>query len=200
MAAICTLNPEDDSSPALVEDLMKRYGIRGVRSLPASDGRIDHPGVRSLWRGCADNNITVNVFIKYDKAQELSHLLEEFTEVSCVIDHCLIPGSGQAREKALAAMLRLAQYPNTFAKVTFLPLASTDQYPYLDLHEACRKIIKAYTPSRCVWGSNFPCELWSPRSTYRQNLDLFTSVLGLGTEAQADIFWNTPSRLWFDGS
>lgn len=199
IAAICTLNPEDDSSPALVKDLMKRYGIRGIRSLPASDGRIDHPGVRKLWRGCADSNITINVFIKYDKARELSNLLEEFTEVRCVIDHCLIPGSGPAWEEALATMLQLAQFQNAFAKVSFLPMASEDQYPYCDLHEACRKIIRAYTPRRCVWGSDFPCELWSPRSTYRQNLELFTSVLNLEAGAQEDILWNTPSRLWFDG-
>ena len=27
------------------------------------------------------------------------------------------------------------------------------------MHEPCRKIIAAYTPDRCVWGSDFPCEL-----------------------------------------
>lgn len=199
IAAICTLNPEDDCSPALVRNLMKQYGIRGIRSLPASNGRIDHPGVRNLWRGCADNDITINVFIKYDKAQELSHLLDEFPEVRCVIDHCLVPVPGPSQGEVLAAMLRLAQYPNTFAKVSFLPLGGVGEYPYSDLHEVCRKIIEVYTPSRCVWGSNFPCELWSPRSTYRQNLHLFTSILSLDTKAQEEIFWNTPSRLWFEG-
>ena len=96
-------------------------------------------------------------------------------------------------------MLGLAQYPNTFAKLSFLPLGSAEDYPYSDLHDPCRRIIAAYTPSRCVWGSNFPCELWTPRSTYRQNLELFTSELGLDTQAQEEIFWNTPWRLWFEG-
>lgn len=197
-AAICTLNPEDDSSPYLVARLMKQYGIRGIRSLPASDGRIDHPAVRTLWRACTDNDITINVFIKQDRAHELARLLDNFSEVRCVIDHCLLLASGPTAEVTLNAMLRLAQYPSTFAKLSFLPLGSTEDYPYSDMHEPCRRLIAAYSPSRCVWGSNFPCELWTPRSTYQKSLELFTSKLGLDTQAQEDIFWNTPCKLWFN--
>lgn len=198
-AAICTLNPDDRSSPALVARLMKQYGIRGIRSLPASDGRIDHPGVRDLWRACTDSDITVNVFIKRDRAHELTCLLDDFPGVRCVIDHCLLLAAEPAVEETLTAMLGLAQYPNAFAKLSSLSSGDTADYPYSRLHQPYRRIIDAYTPSRCVWGSNFPCELWTPRSTYRQNLELFTLELGLGAQAQEEIFWNTPSRLWFEG-
>jgi predicted TIM-barrel fold metal-dependent hydrolase len=198
-AAICTLNPDDRSSPALVARLKELYGIRGLRSLPASDGRIDHPGVRELWRACADNDITINVCIKRDRAHELAYLLEDFPGVRCVIDHCLLLAADPSVEETLAAMLRLAHYPNAFAKLCSLPSGNVEEYPYSRLHEPYRRIIAAYTPSRCVWGSNFPCELWTPRSTYRQNLDMFTSELGLDVQAQEAIFWNTPWRLWFGG-
>lgn len=197
IAGICTLNPEDDSSPATVGHMIRQYGIRGIRSLPASDGHLDYPGVRDLWKACRDHDITINVFVKYDMALELSCLLDDFSEVRCVVDHCLIPASGPAHEKVLAAMLNLAQYPNVFAKLSFLPLGSAKEYPYSDLHTTCRKIIETFTPSRCVWGGSFPCELWSPRSTYAQNLHLFTSILGLDEKAQEEIFWTTPSSLWF---
>jgi predicted TIM-barrel fold metal-dependent hydrolase len=199
IAVICTLNPEDSSSPALVGKMVKQYGIRGIRSIPTSDGHIDHPGVRNLWKACIDNDLTVNVFIKNDKAHELDRLLDEFQGIRCVIDHCLLLAAGQNEKDTLAAMLNLAQYPHTFAKLSFLTMGSAEAYPYSDLHISCRKIISAYTPSRCVWGSNFPCDLWTPRSTYSQNLHLYTSTLGLDTHAQEEIFWNTPSRLWFNG-
>ena len=199
VAAICTLNPEDDSSPALVGRLMKEYGVRGIRSLPASDGRIGHPGVRELWRACADKDITINVSIKRDRAHELAGLLDEFSGVRCAIDHCLLLAADPSVEQTLAAILKLAQYPNTIAKLSSLPSGDAEEYPYSRLHEPYRRIIAAYTPSRCVWGSNFPCELWTPRSTYRQNLELFTSGLGLDAQAQEEIFWNTPWKLWFEG-
>lgn len=198
-AAICTLNPEDHSSPALIPYLTNQYGVRGMRSLPASDGRIDHPGVRDLWRACADNDITINVSIKRDRAHELACLLDDFPGIRCVIDHCLLLATDPSIEETLAAMVSLSRHPNTFAKLSSLPSGDAEKYPYLRLHEAYRRIIAVYTSSRCVWGSNFPCELWTPRSTYRQNLELFASGLGLDTQAQEDIFWNTPSRLWFNG-
>jgi predicted TIM-barrel fold metal-dependent hydrolase len=197
MAAICTLNPEDSTSPASVARLKKHYGIRGIRSLPASDGRIDHPGVKDLWRACAENDITINVFIKRDKAQELAHLLNEFSGVRCVIDHCLLLAAEPDVDATLNALLKLAQYPNTFAKLSTLSFEDRDSYPYFNLHEPLRRIITSYSPSRCVWGSNFPCELWTPRSTYRKNLELFTSELALDSSSQKEIFWNTASRLWF---
>lgn len=199
IAAICTLNPDDVSSPALVGQLVKQYGIRGIRSVPASDGHIDHPGVRNLWKACTDHDLTINVLIKNDNGHELVRLLDKFHGVRCVLDHCFLLAAGPREAATLAAVLALAQYPNTFAKLSFLTLGSALNYPYPDLHASCRKIISAYTPSRCVWGSNFPCELWTPRSTYSQNLHLFTSTLGLEIQAQEEIFWNTPSKLWFEG-
>lgn len=198
IAAICTLNPEDATSPASVARLKKHYRIRGIRSLPASDGRIDHPGVKDLWRACAENDITINVFIKRDKAQELANLLNEFPGVRCVIDHCLHLAAEPDVDATLNALLSLAQFPNTFAKLTSQSFDEKDSYPYRSLHEPLRRIIASYSPSRCVWGSNFPCELWTPRSTYRQNLELFSRELGLSPETQEAIFWNTPSRLWFE--
>lgn len=197
IAVICTLNPEDIMSPASVARLKKQYGIRGIRSFPASNGHIDHPGVKDLWRACADNALTVNVFIKRNRANELAGLLDEFSEVRCVIDHCLLLAAEPNIDETLNAVLMLAQFPNTFAKLSSLLFDDRDTYPYPNLHEPLRRIITAYSPSRCVWGSNFPCELWAPRSTYRKNLELFASELELDTASQKEIFWNTASRLWF---
>jgi L-fuconolactonase len=196
-AAICSLNPDDPDTPALIKHLVKQYGIRGIRSLPASDGRINHLGVRNLWRACAEQGITVNVFIKRDKAPELLPLLREFRDVRCVIDHCLLLSAGIAQQETLDSMLELAIFPNAYAKLSFLPLGSAEEYPYADLHASCSKLINSFSSRRCVWGSNFPCELWTPRSTYRQNLNLFTSELGLDEQTQEDILWNTPNKLWF---
>ena len=198
IVGICALDPEDDSSPASLRNLQKQYGIGGLRSLPASDGRINHPGVRNLWKACADSGITINASVKHEKAHELTVLLDEFASVRCVIDHCLLLTAGPSQGEMLDEVLKLSQYPNTFAKLSFLPMGSAEGYPYTDLHDSCRQIIAAYTPSRCVWGSAFPCELWTPRSTYRQNLHLITEELGLDIHAQEDILWNTPWRLWFE--
>jgi predicted TIM-barrel fold metal-dependent hydrolase len=197
-AGICTLNPEDASSPARVRELAEEFGIRGIRCIPSTDGHIHHAGVRKLWQACAEQSLPVNVFIRHGLTNELERLLDGFPSVDCVIDHCLLLSTGEDEEVILESILALAQYPHAHAKLSFLPMGSKQEYPYADLHEACYRVIDAFTPARCMWGSNFPCELWTPGSTYSQNLQLFTSELGLSPEVQQEILWNTPNRLWFD--
>jgi predicted TIM-barrel fold metal-dependent hydrolase len=96
-------------------------------------------------------------------------------------------------------MLRLAKFTNAHAKLTFLGMGSAEGYPFRDLHEPCRKIIAVYTPDRCVWGSDFPCELWTPKTTYSQNLRVFTDELGLEMAAKEAILGKTARRLYFRG-
>jgi predicted TIM-barrel fold metal-dependent hydrolase len=93
----------------------------------------------------------------------------------------------------------LARHPNLHAKLTFIPTGGGEKYPCRDMHEPCRQVIKAYGPERCVWGSNFPCELWCPKVTYAQHLKIFTHELGLDQKTQEAVLGTTARRLWFAG-
>jgi predicted TIM-barrel fold metal-dependent hydrolase len=199
-AGICSLDPDDAGSYMLLKQYASEDGIRGLRSYAAADGRVDHPGVRELWRACQETNIVVSVMIQSDKADELGRMLEKFDQLPVVIDHCLNLKAGPQKDKILAQMLRLAKFPNAYAKLSFLPTGSLEEYPFRDLHGACHKIIEAYGPGRCVWGSNFPCELWTPKATYAQHLSLFTNELGLKDAAKKAILGQTANHLWFRDS
>lgn len=65
------------------------------------------------------------------------------------------------------------------------------------MHALCLKIVNAFGSERCVWGSDFPCELWTPRVTYAQHLRIFAQDLPLSAEQRAAILGGTASRLWF---
>jgi predicted TIM-barrel fold metal-dependent hydrolase len=65
------------------------------------------------------------------------------------------------------------------------------------MHAPCLKIVEAYGAGRCVWGSDFPCELWTPRVTYTEHLRIFQSVLPLPDQARVQILGETARRLWF---
>ncbi len=199
MAGICALDPDDSKSPQLLKDHFADYGIRGFRSYVASDGRLDHPGVRALWSKAEQLGIAVNVFVTRDKSDDLARMLERFPRLPVVIDHCLIPKPSPELASSVADMTRLAKFANAYAKLSFLPLGSAETYPFRDMHEPCRRIIAAYGPDRCVWGSNFPCDLWTPKSTYAQNLRLFTHEMGLAKRAQQGILGRTAQKLWFKG-
>src|SRR5690348_6133406 len=155
-AAVCSLNPDDSRSPKLLKNYVNYFGVRGMRSYPAADGRVDHPGVRDLWQACQDAEIVVNVFVNRDKSDELSHMLELFPNLPVVIDHCLNLKAGPEMESTLSDLIRLARFANTYAKLSFLPTGSNESYPFRDMHETCHKIIESFGAGRCVWGSNFP--------------------------------------------
>lgn len=197
MAGVVALDPDDANGPGILKGYVTSFGVRGLRSFAASGGHLDHPGVQALWRRAEELGVTVNASVNRDKQDELAKMLEKFPRLPVVIDHCLIPKPTSELSNALADMIRLAKFSNAYAKVTFLAMASTEEYPFRDMHEPAKSIIAAFGPERCVWGSNFPCELWTPRANYAQNLRLFTDELGLADAAKECILGRTAQKLWF---
>lgn len=197
MAGVCALDPDDANSPELLKKYVTGYGVRGLRSYTAFDGRLDHPGVQALWRKAEELGIVVNIFVNRDKKDELARMLEKFHRLPVIVDHCLVPKPTADLDSALTDMIGLAKFSNAYAKVSFLALASVEEYPFRDMHVPAKRIIAAFGPERCVWGSNFPCELWTPKANYAQNLGLFTNELGLANAAKESILGRTAQSLYF---
>jgi L-fuconolactonase len=197
IAGVCTLDPDDPHSPGLLQQFVRDYRIRGMRSIRAKNGQLNQAGVRALWKTALEQGIVINVLIDRDKAPEAEVLLKEFSGLRVVLDHCLNLKAGPDFQAILADVLRLSRHKNLHAKLTFLPTGSTTGYPCTDLHAACLKIIDAFGPERCLWGSDFPCELWTPKVTYAEHLKIFTEALPLKDSARAQILGETARRLWF---
>lgn len=197
MAGVCTLDPDDPDSPRQLAEFARDFNIRGMRSIPASSGRLDDPGVAALWKAAEELGIVINVLVNADKRAEIESLAARHPKLNVVIDHCLNVKAGPELEPTLKTMSALADVPTLHAKLSFIPTGSAEEYPCRDMHAPCRRIIEAYGPERCVWGSDFPCELWCPKVTYAQHLRIFTHELGLNAQAMQAILWDTPHRLWF---
>jgi predicted TIM-barrel fold metal-dependent hydrolase len=198
MAGICTLDPDNAHGPALLEEYARGHNIRGLRSYQAANGRLDHPGVSALWDSARRLGLIVNVRVNRDKTAQLVALLRRFPDLMVVLDHCLYLAAGPEYEPIVNDVLALARHPNLHAKLTFLPTGSKGPYPFEDMHDACRRIIRAYGPDRCLWGSTFPCELWCPKTSYDRHVRLFTHELGLDARAQESILGKTAWRLYFE--
>jgi predicted TIM-barrel fold metal-dependent hydrolase len=197
LAGVCLLDPDDPHSSELLERYVKEFNIRGLRSIPARSGKLDDPGVRKLWTTAQRLGITVCVLVNRDKRPELEALAAAFPKLSVVIDHCLNLAAGEHYDAVLGDMAALSRVPNLHAKLSYLVTGSAEQYPFRDMHDSCRQIIEAYGPARCVWGSDFPCELWCPKATYAQHLRVFTHELGLDLQTKRAILGETAQRLWF---
>jgi len=197
MVGVVTLNPDDPRSPDLLRRYVAESNVRGMRSIPAASGRLDDPGVRRLWATAEELGIVINVLVGRDKRAEIEALARRYPRLRIVIDHCLNLKAGPMLEPTLRDVTALARLPNTHAKLTFIPTGTARAYPCSDLHDACRQVIDAFTPDRCVWGSDFPCELWCPKVSYAQHLRIFTHELGLDLVSRQAVLGQTARRLWF---
>lgn len=198
-AGVCTLDPDNVHSPEILRSLTERSNIRGMRSVPAADGRLDHPGVRALWATARDLGIVINVLAPTEAAGQLGALLDDFAGLSVVLDHCFsLSRSSPNYEATVATVVEMARRPNLHAKLTFVASGSAQRYPFRDMHDALRMFVDAYGPDRCVWGSDFPTELWCPKVAYGDHLRLFREGLGLTPGEQEAILGGTAERLWFE--
>lgn len=198
-SGVCTLDPDDPRSPALMAQYVRDFGVRTLRSTPGNNRTtFDHEGVRDLWRSCAEVGATVDIFLmRLDWVEGAETLLREFPDMVVGFDHCMDLKPGPLYQKTLDEVLRLSSYRNLIAKVDFISTGTEIGYPGADLHDAAMRIIDAYGPERCVWGSNFPNALWTPRLTYAEHLSIFTRELPLSENARALVLGGTARRLWF---
>ncbi|MBI3974526.1 MAG: amidohydrolase family protein [Chloroflexi bacterium] len=196
-AGVCTLNPDDPHSPDVLYALVQRSNVRALRTYASGPGRsYDHPGNRRLYDAAREVGIVINALLNVDAAGQLSRLLDDYPEQPVVLDHCLALSAGPKYDATVAAVLELARHPNLHAKLTFLPTGSAEEYPFRDMHGACRQFVDAYGPDRCIWGSGFPTELWCPKTTYTGHLHLLQEELGLSSAEQAAILGATAQRLY----
>jgi len=137
------------------------------------------------------------VLTNRDKADQVDRLLADFPRLPVVLDHCLNLRVGPDLDETLEAVLFLSRRPNLHAKVTFVPTGSATGYPCEDMHATAMRVIEAYGPERCVWGSDFPCELWTPKVSYAEHLRIFREDLPLSDAAREQVLGATARRLWF---
>ena len=197
MVGVVTLNPDDPKSPEQLEEYVRKYNVRGMRSIPAKSGKLDDPGVAKLWGAAQRLGIVINVLVNRDKRGEVETLVKRHPKLSVVIDHCLNLKAGDQLAATLGDLRALAEFPTVHAKLTFVPTGSAEAYPCQDMHDPCRAVINAFGPKRCVWGSDFPCELWCPKLTYAQHLRIFTHELRLDEATKKAVLSETARRLWF---
>jgi predicted TIM-barrel fold metal-dependent hydrolase len=195
---VLNLDPFDEKSVDLMEEAFA-LGVRGNRvsaGWPSDDAvRPEH---RRLWEAAQRLGVVICALLNPPNCRSLARLLEDYPAVPVVLDHCAnlrardFPGSDN-----LKTVLGLAKFKNLYAKLSFLVTGSEKEFPCRDTYELTRQIIAAYTPQRCIWGSDFPTSLWIPKVTYQQHLEIFQEHLGLSALEKSAILGETAMRLWF---
>lgn len=203
MVGVCNLHSGADDSPSEWERLAAGYNVRGLRLEPPHVGtpqRYDHPGAGRLFETARRLGLVLCAHIGVDRAGELAALLGRYPDVPVVLDHSAYLSAADAGTERLDTVCQLAVFKNLHTKLTFGVTGSTaTRYPFADTHPVIRRVIGAFGPDRCMWGSDFPCELWLQKASYVEHLAMFIDALGLSDGEKAAILSDTPMRVWFPG-
>jgi predicted TIM-barrel fold metal-dependent hydrolase len=158
---------------------------------------LDDPISTPLFNKAAELDLTVDINATHEEYGAVESRLRQFPNTRFILDHCgYVSGDRMPKPNAVAPVVDLARYPNAYAKLTFLPLAGTQGFPFADAHWMIRKIVDAFGPQRCLFGSNFPTAQYSPKTTYAQTVELFAEAIDLSAEERDWILGGTAQSLW----
>jgi len=204
-AGVCTLDPAAPESVDELERLVTGYNVRGLRMEPTRgrEPAFDHRGARRLWAAARRLGIVVCAHIRPQVdvtfLDQLAALLAAYPDLPVVLDHAAYPRAAEGVDsETVVRVAGLARYPNLHLKLSFAVTGSDEGYPFRDMHPILLRLVEAFGVERCMWGSDYPCELWlQGRATYQEHLAVFTEELGLSESEQTCILERTPLRIWF---
>lgn len=134
-------------------------GMLGVRITLHVDVTFDD--AQWLWPVVAEAGLPVMVFAPGHTA-EVGEVARRYRDVRVVVDHMNLATTATSADLAptVDALLPFADLPNLAVKVSALPCAIDEGYPFPTLGPHVRRVVDAFGAERCLWGSDLsrlPC-------------------------------------------
>ena len=152
-------------------------GMLGIRTafhqgrapLWLEDGTADW-----FWDAAERYDVPVMAFAP-QAVPKLGEIAERHPGLRLIIDHMGLSSAlrGKPLDGAVENLLKLARLKNVAVKVSALPCYVDEPYPFPTLHPLIRRVVEAFDPRRCFWGT----DLSHLTSSYKQCLTLFTEEL-----------------------
>lgn len=173
---------------------LKARGIVGIAFNTALVDAGSYADTGDLLRRLADLELILQVQVRDDDLVALVPLVEH-SGVRLVIDHCGRPAPGRGLEQpGFKALLELGRAGQAFVKLSGLGQFSLERHPHADAWPFVAALLDAFTPDRCMWGSDWPFLRAVERVDYGPLVELAETLLP--QEAQQKVFWDTPRALF----
>jgi predicted TIM-barrel fold metal-dependent hydrolase len=179
----------DPQSATLLPTWKDRPGMLGLRAsfftresqAEFAEGKVDW-----LWPAAEKARIPV-MFLAYGFVSKFAPIAERHPGLNLIVDHLGV-SNAMAREgklaQGIADVVALARYPNVSVKLSNLVNASLEPYPFRDLNDHLQRVVAAFGPQRCHWGTDLTLSF--TRATWRQRLTHITEELKFLSETDKD--------------
>lgn len=139
------------------------------------DRALLHDGTADwLWPVAERYQIPIMIHAPRD-LQLIGMIASRHPDLAIVIDHMAIAGQtvGDAAFVHVPELLTLAEHPGIGVKLSGLPSAAPDPYPYTSVHGHVRRVFDTFGPQRLFWASDLtrlPC-------SYREAVTMFSEAI-----------------------
>jgi predicted TIM-barrel fold metal-dependent hydrolase len=176
-------------------EALRDNGIVGTTMQAALLG-VDHfHGTEQLLRQLTELEMFVDVQVQGDQLLELAPMVEP-SGVRVLIDHCGRPDPAAGLDQpGFRRLLELGGTGRYFVKISGLVKCSTQRFPWTDSWPYAQALLDAFTPDRCMWGSDWPFLKAPERIDYGTILTLTEQLIPDPTDRHK-VLWETPARLF----
>jgi predicted TIM-barrel fold metal-dependent hydrolase len=195
----------DPESPQNARDLERwmAQGLSGFRFHPLyydrAPGRgawwVDAPENDALWEAAGATGAIMQFHMWPRHAPALARMIERHPNVRVIVDHIGKPDVAEPEPyPSFEPVLRLADFPNTYAKIGDYQIASKQQYPWQDTWPFVRRLADRFGAARMMWGTGYPRT--ARLVPLDQALRYVEQDLPLSDAERRQILWETPQRLF----
>ena len=186
----------DPAAPDAADKLsywVNEHGMLGVRL--QSQAEPDDPSCDAIWQRADELGVPISIGGggQPDKVNRMRNVASRHPNVMFAPDHFAGWSGSDDKPSMTTALEEMAKLPNAHLRIS-----STSLGPYTGLSdpvkELFQRVIRAFTPRRVMWGSNFPS---SREGGYIGQLQIAkTSLDWLSEEDRGWIMGGSAHKLW----
>lgn len=140
-------------------------------------------GMAPLYEELASQDGAAFVLAKPEQLPMLASLAAEHPAVPFVVEHLgYLQGDAEPDEPPWTDFATLAEHDNAYVKLSSVPRASNEAWPYADVEPYVRNLLEWFGPERLLLGSDYPwlddaatyeeCLTWPEEADYLSARDL----------------------------
>ncbi len=188
------VDPRASGASDRLRELMQWPGYRGIRLAPNTDPDrwLDGADQDPLWTAAASTGATIGLLIAWEQLPQAAEMARRHPDVTIVIDHLGSPDYSEP--SSIKNLLRLADFPSVYVKLSGYPGGTGEGYPYRTAHTLIERIYRAFGADRVMWGTDWPVCL--SRATYREAFESAWNLPFLSDDDRQWIFNGTARKAW----
>ncbi len=174
MGRLSLTKPESRALMATWKQQPHMLGIRMVFNRGQSAQWLNDGSADWFWAAAELYDVPVMAMAPND-VPKFGEIAERHPGLRLIVDHMGLNSvlRGKSLVPSVDNVVKLARHKNIAVKVSALPCYVDESYPFPTLHPLVRRVVDAFGPQRCFWGtdlSHLPCP-------YKQVVTLFTEEM-----------------------